>query len=91
MAEPAVLLDVRTADEFAMGHLAGAVNLDISSRTFFDGVRGLDRSAGYAVYCLSGARSRAAVQVLQAAGFATVRDLGPLGAARSATGREVIR
>lgn len=46
-----VVLDVRTPEEFAEGHLPGAVNLDVSDPGFEQGLEELDRDATYAVYC----------------------------------------
>lgn len=71
-----VVLDVRTPAEFAEGHLAGALNLDASAPDFDAQVAALDAGAPYAVYCRSGARSAAAVERMQAAGFTDVEHLG---------------
>src|SRR3569623_1844240 len=58
VAQPGTtLLDVRTPAEYAAGHLAGAVNLDVQGAGFADAVGRLDPSARYAVYCHSGNRS----------------------------------
>lgn len=71
-----VVLDVRTPEEFAEGHLAGAVNVDASAPDFDGQVSELDADAAYAVYCRSGSRSEAAVERMQAAGFTDVEHLG---------------
>ena len=70
-----VLLDVRTPEEFAAGHLDGAVNADVSAADFANQVAELDPDATYAVYCRSGNRSRTAMQVMQDAGIDGVADL----------------
>ncbi len=73
----ATLLDVRRPDEFATGHLNGAVNVpvqELAGRLAELGPK--DRPV--AVYCRSGRRSGAAAQLLLEAGFASVSDLGGL-------------
>lgn len=69
------ILDVRTPQEFAEGHLPGAVNLNVESADFAAEAGTLDPSGTYAVYCHSGNRSGVAMQALTAAGFAEVYDL----------------
>lgn len=74
-ADGVVILDVRTPQEFAEGHLEGAVNLDVSSPDFGAGVAELDPAATYAVYCRSGNRSQTAMQQMQGAGITALADL----------------
>lgn len=63
------ILDVRTAKEFADGHVAGAVNIDVNQTDFAQKIDQLDRSKTYIVYCRSGRRSRKAVGIIAAKGF----------------------
>lgn len=70
-----VVIDVRTSEEFAAGHLDGALNLDLESGAFEAELAELDREASYALYCRSGARSRAALDLMVAAGFERVAHL----------------
>ncbi len=67
-----VILDVRTPEEFAEGHIDGAVNLDIQSRDFEKGLRTLDRNKSYLVYCRTGNRSRQATIAMEALGFRSI-------------------
>lgn len=83
------VLDVRTPAEYAAGHLAGAVNLDVQAPGFADAVDGLDRSGSYAVYCHSGNRSAVAVAYLRGHGFGQVVELAGGIAAWQAAGRPV--
>lgn len=53
----AVILDVRTAEEFAAGHIPGATNIDINSLDFEKKAGALDKSKTYLVNCASGGRS----------------------------------
>ncbi|WP_372734141.1 rhodanese-like domain-containing protein [Nocardioides sp.] len=72
-----VLLDVRTPQEFAEGHLTGAINIDLENQAAFtDGVAGLDPQQTYAVYCRSGNRSAVAMAYLAQQGFSSYYDLG---------------
>lgn len=70
-----VIIDVRTAQEFVQGHLAGAVNIDVSSPDFAGRVKELDSTRPYAVYCHSGNRSAVAVGAMTSAGFVDVVHL----------------
>ena len=70
-----VVIDVRTPDEFAAGHLAGAVNIDVEGPDFDARIAALDTGVTYAVYCRSGRRSAIAAQRMADAGFASVYDL----------------
>jgi phage shock protein E len=69
------LLDVRTAAEFAQGHLPGAKNLDVSAPDFTAQIARLDPTATYAVYCHSGNRSATALSLMAQAGFRSAFDL----------------
>lgn len=85
-----VVLDVRTPEEFAAGHLDGALNVDVSSPQFTDRLAELDTDAPYAVYCRSGNRSAQAVTLMQQAGFEQVAHLDGGITAWSADGGEVV-
>ena len=77
-ASGAVLLDVRTPEEFVQGHIPGSRNLplgDFGNRTEL----APDRSAPLFVYCLSGARSGQAVTVLRQMGYQNVTNIGGIG------------
>ena len=63
------ILDVRTAKEFADGHVEGAVNIDVNQTDFTQKIDELDRSKTYIVYCRLGIRSRKAVGIMSAKGF----------------------
>lgn len=54
----AIILDVRTPEEYKEEHLAGARQLDFLNTSVFDaGIKLLDKSHTYYVYCRSGKRS----------------------------------
>lgn len=85
------IVDVRTAAEFAGGHIPGAENVPLSS--FADTSAGWDPSVPVALYCATGNRSAEAAEMLNARGFETVYDLsggvvawdGPLDGGAQAT------
>ncbi len=79
----ALLLDVREADEFATGHIPGAVNLPLSRIASAD----WDKSAALFVYCLRGSRSLRAVAALRSIGYADVRSIGGITAYRGELAR----
>lgn len=71
----AVLLDVRTIDEFEQGHIKGAQMADISSSAFQEISAKLDKTKPVFVYCLSGGRSSQAANALLKAGFTHIYNL----------------
>ncbi len=75
----ALLLDVRTPDEFAGGHLAGAVNLNVTSGDFRDRAAALPVGEPVYVYCASGMRSGRAAKVLEELGHTEVFNVGGYG------------
>jgi len=70
-----VLLDVRTPEEFAAGHLNGALNLNLNAPDFADRLNELDKTKIYLVYCIGGVRSARAMQIMQKQGFRQVYNL----------------
>ncbi|MDE6272129.1 MAG: rhodanese-like domain-containing protein [Muribaculaceae bacterium] len=67
------LLDVRTPEEFAEGHIQGAVNIDIYDPDFLRKAEtALDKSRPVAVYCRSGRRSEEAAGMLFREGYNVV-------------------
>lgn len=71
----AILLDVRTPDEFSEAHIANAKNMDWNSAGFKAEAAQLDKSKPVFVYCLSGGRSASSIEFLQANGFKEVYEL----------------
>lgn len=72
----AKLVDVRMPDEFASGHVPGAVNIPLHELTSRLAELG-PTSTKVVVYCRSGSRSASALKSLQRAGYANVYDMGP--------------
>jgi thioredoxin 1 len=71
----APVLDVRTPEEFAGGHIAKAVNVDWNGADFEKEIAGLDKKKPVFVYCLSGGRSGSAAKMMRDAGFSSVFEL----------------
>jgi rhodanese-related sulfurtransferase len=85
-----VIIDVRTPEEFATGHLDGAINIDVSSPDFRDQVMALDSSGEYFVYCRSGNRSGQAINQMYQMGFTEMTNGGSVAQASDMTGIEVV-
>src|SRR6185295_8710409 len=97
----AVYLDVRTPEEFAAGHPAGAVNVPViffraggssPNPDFVSAVQRLIPPAkALLVGCQAGGRSQRGAELLVAAGYPDVSNVrGGFGGARDDTGRTVI-
>lgn len=72
-----VVLDVRTPEEYAQGHLPEKtpMNLDFYAPDFRERLSRLDRGKTYLVYCRTGHRSGETVQMMRELGFRRVYDL----------------
>ncbi|MDD2673260.1 rhodanese-like domain-containing protein [Flavobacterium petrolei] len=74
--ENAVILDVRTEDEFNEGFIANAINIDIHrGQDFVNEIEALDKSKNYYVYCRSGMRSAKACEIMNQLGFENAYNL----------------
>ncbi len=76
-----VIIDVRTAEEFASGHIANATNIDFYSADFGAQISALPKDKTYIVYCRSGNRSGKSMQTFKDQGFTKVYNVaGGIGA-----------
>ena len=77
--ENAVLLDVRTPQEYREGHIPGSKNVPLQT---LDKVRSVveNKDAELFVYCYSGARSRQAAAALGQMGYTNVQNIGGIAA-----------
>lgn len=66
------LVDVRTAEEYAEGHIPNAVNMDVKGAEFEAQIATLDPSRPVAMYCRGGRRSKVAAEKAAKAGFEVV-------------------
>src|SRR5688572_22627269 len=64
-----VVLDVRTPEEYAEGHIKGATQIDVFDATFEKQIMTLPKDKEVYVYCAGGSRSYDAAKVLQKHGY----------------------
>ena len=76
--EPAetLWLDVRSAEEFAAGHLPGAINIPHTEVVQGIAALKLDKSRNIALYCGSGRRAGIAIEALQQQGYTNLTNQG---------------
>ncbi|MBT8203378.1 MAG: rhodanese-like domain-containing protein [Acidimicrobiia bacterium] len=72
---PEIVLDVRTPEEFAEGHIAGAVNVDYYAADFSSQLEALDPDASYVLYCRSGNRSAETAKLMTDLEFTSVDEI----------------
>lgn len=72
----AMIVDVRTPQEFADGHLDNAVNYPLSELDTY--LANVDKDVHIVLYCRSGNRSGQAYQYLQSQGFTNIHNAGGL-------------
>jgi len=70
-----VIIDVRTPEEYANGHIENAINLDYYSKTFKDELDKLDKNKAYLIYCRSGRRTRTVLDIMKELGFTEVYNM----------------
>ena len=77
--ENAVLLDVRTPQEYREGHIPRSKNVPLQT---IDKVASVteNKDTVLFIYCYSGARSRQATAMLQHMGYANVQNIGGIAA-----------
>jgi rhodanese-related sulfurtransferase len=66
------ILDVRTKEEYALGHIPNARNINIRDSDFKDQISSLDPDVPILVYCKSGVRAKSAASILASEGFAEI-------------------
>ena len=75
----AVLLDVRTPEEYRSGHIPGSKNIPLQTIDRVGSVAE-DKDTALYVYCQSGARSRQAAGMLKQMGYTNVNNIGGIAA-----------
>ncbi|WP_422349853.1 rhodanese-like domain-containing protein [Flagellimonas sp.] len=68
------LVDVRTPEEYAGGHIGDAINIHIKASDFEERMSQMDKEAPIYLYCKKGGRSNQAAKRLVGMGFQTVYD-----------------
>ena len=86
-----VVLDVRTPDEFAAGHIASATNINFNDPKFKERIVVLDKSKPYLVHCAAGGRSAKAREILKELQFQSIYHLDGGLKAWEKAGKPVVR
>ena len=73
--ENAVLIDVRTPEEYAEGHLDNAININWYDENFMNELKTIEKEKTIYVYCKKGGRSASAAEMLNSSGYTNVIDL----------------
>ena len=71
----AIILDVRSPEEFAEGHISGAININFHDENFESTLDTLDKEKTYNVYCRSGNRSGKSIDLMTKKGFKRIHHL----------------
>jgi len=85
------ILDVRTPEEVAEGHLAEATTVNFLGPDFTSQVASLNKKGTYLLYCRSGSRTRKAADAMQKMGFKHVYMLEGGITAWKEAGKEVVK
>lgn len=75
----AVLLDVRTPQEYREGHIPGSKNIPLQEIDRVSAAVG-EKETPLFVYCHSGARSRQAAGALERMGYRNIKNIGGIAA-----------
>ncbi len=70
-----ILVDVRTPEEYAAGHISSAININVLDGNFKNEINNLDKAKAIFVYCKVGGRSADAANILSKNNFKNVIDL----------------
>ncbi|HET8854317.1 MAG TPA: rhodanese-like domain-containing protein [Salinimicrobium sp.] len=75
LEEGALLIDVRTPEEFSDGKIKGAKNIDFLSEDFVENIKHYNKEKPVFIYCRSGNRSGKAAKIMANMGFSKIIDL----------------
>ena len=78
VTDGAVLLDVRTPDEYAAGHIPGSLLIPFDEIKVKSDQLPQNKNTEIVVYCRSGRRSAIAADTLISLGYAKIYDLGAI-------------
>ncbi len=74
-SQDVIILDVRTPQEVAQGHIEGCSMINYLDESFLDKLSLVNKSKTICVYCKSGGRSNKACKILQEKGFNKIYQL----------------
>jgi phage shock protein E len=83
LKQKAKVIDVRTADEYQDGHLAGAINVPLAALGRDIGRMAPDKGQPILLHCASGMRSATGQKTLERLGYTNVHNLGSFSRART--------
>lgn len=86
VAQGAMLVDVRTPEEYAEGHLPEAVNIPFEQIAEAFAKQGIAKDTPVVVYCRSGRRSGIAKESLEKAGYQEVYNGGGYDSLKASAG-----
>lgn len=72
----ALIIDVRTPEEFKQGHIASAINIPLQILSDSLGSKNIKKDTKIVLYCQSGVRSKKAAEILDKLGYANVHTMG---------------
>jgi rhodanese-related sulfurtransferase len=75
ITQDAVLVDVRTPNEFNTSHINKAINIDFENQSFISEIKKLDTFKTYFIYCRSGNRSGQVIAIMKNNGFKNIYEL----------------
>lgn len=81
ITDGAILLDVRTAEEYRDGHIDGSINLPLNELTNIESAV-KDKETPLYVHCYSGGRSGQAVSYLKKMGYVNAKNIGGINGYR---------
>jgi phage shock protein E len=91
MSSYTAVIDVRTPEEYATGHLDGAILINVQDSSFASNLATLDPAANYFVYCRSGNRSGQAIEKMKSLGFTgELRNGGGVSTASATSGLPIV-
>ncbi|TAH13780.1 MAG: rhodanese-like domain-containing protein [Curvibacter sp.] len=77
-----IIIDVRSPQEFAAGHVEGAINIEHSAIAQAIAKAGVSKDDTVLLYCQSGRRSGIALDTLKNLGFSKAENVGGIEQAR---------
>ncbi|MBO2696884.1 rhodanese-like domain-containing protein [Shewanella algae] len=86
VAQGAMLVDVRTPEEYAEGHLPEAINIPFEQIVEVFAKQGIAKDTPVVVYCRSGRRSGIAKESLEKAGYQEVYNGGGYDSLKASAG-----
>ena len=70
-----IIIDVRTPQEYASGHLENAINIDYNAPTFKESLATFDKDKTYFLYCRTGNRSSKAFEIMKEMDFKKINHM----------------